>query len=149
MSSDTSRSGFYWAESLEDALDRKFEQFYREQCKVSFDRCDFGYIIDAEGPQNALTYKDGLGWHQAHVIRSTIWAWNMVEWNSHWWRPTLNYAKNIFDKRNTSIHSSSQTKRHLYRCNRNRVYKITGCRNRSSCTDQSIKEEKGNYPTKS
>lgn len=45
--------------SLKGALDPKFNSFYHSQPKVSFDRCVYGYEIDAEGPQEAFAYKDG------------------------------------------------------------------------------------------
>ncbi|RMJ12657.1 hypothetical protein CDV36_007698 [Fusarium kuroshium] len=49
--------------SLKDALDVKFDEFYEQQVKVSFDRCEDGYLIDAEGPQVGYQYRDGLEWH--------------------------------------------------------------------------------------
>lgn len=50
--------------SLSDALKVRFDAFYEEQVKVSFDRCELGYLIDAEGPQAgqgeaARAYEDG------------------------------------------------------------------------------------------
>ncbi|KAJ5933093.1 hypothetical protein N7516_007582 [Penicillium verrucosum] len=45
--------------NLRDALDNKYDDFYESQPKVSFDRCVYGYEIDAEGPQNALAFRDG------------------------------------------------------------------------------------------
>ncbi|PKX88330.1 sulfatase family protein [Aspergillus novofumigatus IBT 16806] len=45
--------------NLLDALDHKYDAFYRDQFKVSFDRCEYGYVIDAEGPQTALAYRNG------------------------------------------------------------------------------------------
>lgn len=45
--------------SLRDALDNKYDEFYESQPKVSFDRCVYGYEIDAEGPQHALAFRDG------------------------------------------------------------------------------------------
>lgn len=50
-------------QNLSDALNWKFDAFYHEQVKISYDRCEFGYLIDAEGPQVGLTYRDGLEWH--------------------------------------------------------------------------------------
>ncbi|KAI8663000.1 Arylsulfatase [Fusarium sp. Ph1] len=50
-------------ESLKDALKGKFDEFYEKQVKVSFDRCEDGYLIDAEGPQVGYQYRDGLEWH--------------------------------------------------------------------------------------
>ncbi|KAH7247880.1 alkaline-phosphatase-like protein [Fusarium solani] len=49
--------------SLKDALEDKFDGFYEQQVKVSFDRCEDGYLIDAEGPQVGYQYRDGLEWH--------------------------------------------------------------------------------------
>lgn len=48
--------------SLSDALTVQFDSFYEEQVKVSFNRCELGYIIDAEGPQAAYAYRDGTSW---------------------------------------------------------------------------------------
>lgn len=50
-------------ETIVDALNVKYDEFYNVQSKVSFSRCEFGYILDAEGPQTALTYRDGIEWH--------------------------------------------------------------------------------------
>ncbi|KAH8660230.1 alkaline-phosphatase-like protein [Xylariales sp. PMI_506] len=45
--------------SLAEALDPKFDAFYESQPKVSFSRCEFGYIKEAEGPQNVFAYSEG------------------------------------------------------------------------------------------
>ncbi|KZF19630.1 Arylsulphatase [Xylona heveae TC161] len=51
--------------TLWDALDSVFDQFYvEEQAKVEFSRCEPGYILDAEGPKQALMYRDGLRWSE-------------------------------------------------------------------------------------
>ncbi|KAI3325333.1 arylsulfatase-like protein [Xylariaceae sp. AK1471] len=54
--------------SLDDALSARFDEFYLEQqFKVSFDRCELGYILDAEGPQFDevdLVYRHGLRWSE-------------------------------------------------------------------------------------
>lgn len=50
-------------ESLQDALQPKYDGFYQLQVKVHFDRCEDGYIVDAEGPQVGYQYRDGLEWH--------------------------------------------------------------------------------------
>lgn len=48
---------------LRDALKSRYNVFYeREQSKVGFSRCEAGYIVDAEGPQDALVYRHGLPW---------------------------------------------------------------------------------------
>lgn len=49
--------------SLKDALDPAFDYFYEiAQVKVAFSRCEAGQILDAEGPQKGLVYRDGLRW---------------------------------------------------------------------------------------
>ncbi|KAI1616951.1 arylsulfatase [Exophiala viscosa] len=52
--------------TLEDALSPLYDHFYEvEQRRVVFDRCENGYIIDAEGPQferDGIMYRDGLPW---------------------------------------------------------------------------------------
>ncbi|KAH7242018.1 alkaline-phosphatase-like protein [Fusarium tricinctum] len=49
--------------SLKDALRKEFDGFYEEQVKVRFDRCEAGYLIEAEGPQVGYEYRKGLEWH--------------------------------------------------------------------------------------
>ncbi|KAJ3531101.1 hypothetical protein NM208_g9030 [Fusarium decemcellulare] len=49
--------------NLQDALKQEFDGFYEQQVKVRFDRCENGYLIDAEGPQVGYQYRDGLEWH--------------------------------------------------------------------------------------
>ncbi|KAJ5540359.1 hypothetical protein N7513_008691 [Penicillium frequentans] len=48
--------------TLRDALDEKYDLFYQAQPQVSFDWCDAGYVIEAEGPQAPLTTRHGLPW---------------------------------------------------------------------------------------
>ncbi|GFP54831.1 arylsulfatase [Trichoderma asperellum] len=38
--------------NLLDALSSDYDDFYREQVKVSFTRCEGGYIVESEGPQD-------------------------------------------------------------------------------------------------
>ncbi|KAF3277462.1 hypothetical protein TWF173_009666 [Orbilia oligospora] len=48
---------------LPDALQEQYDTFYKHQESVRFDRCEAGYIIDAEGPQDALSYtRNGIHW---------------------------------------------------------------------------------------
>ena len=42
--------------SLQDALTADLDGFYENQPKVAFSRCEFGYLLDAEGPQEAIVY---------------------------------------------------------------------------------------------
>lgn len=49
--------------NLHDALHTRFDDYYKAQVeRVSFDRCEGGYIIDAEGPQHVDGYKEGFHW---------------------------------------------------------------------------------------
>jgi hypothetical protein len=51
--------------TLEDALASNYDEFYEvEQKKVAFSRCEPGYVLDAEGPQEALVFRDGLRWSE-------------------------------------------------------------------------------------
>ncbi|KAF2143973.1 uncharacterized protein K452DRAFT_306619 [Aplosporella prunicola CBS 121167] len=53
-------------QNLHDALSPRFDKFYEvEQERVSFSRCELGYIIDAEGPQfekDGLFFREGNRW---------------------------------------------------------------------------------------
>ncbi|KAK1753397.1 arylsulfatase-like protein [Echria macrotheca] len=55
-------------QNLKDALAQRFDHFYGEQQKrVSYDRCELGYILDAEGPQfetDGLVYRHGARWDE-------------------------------------------------------------------------------------
>lgn len=46
-------------ETLEDALKPEFDTFYRNQTKVQYDRCERGFILDAEGPQEFDVFEHG------------------------------------------------------------------------------------------
>lgn len=52
--------------NLVDALATRFDDFYGvQQQRVSYNRCELGYIIDAEGPQfekDGLVYRHGARW---------------------------------------------------------------------------------------
>ena len=53
---------------LPDALHTQYDQFYREQVKVAYSRCESGYLVNAEGAQEPqiyrdLTSRDGISWH--------------------------------------------------------------------------------------
>ncbi|KAL3475985.1 alkaline-phosphatase-like protein [Aspergillus californicus] len=48
--------------TLRDAIHEKYDEFYSAQPRVSFNWCDAGYIVDAEGPQEPLTSRHGLSW---------------------------------------------------------------------------------------
>ena len=44
--------------TLTDALDSRFDDFYAQQARVSYNWCDEGYLIAAEGPQEILQYRE-------------------------------------------------------------------------------------------
>ncbi|OJJ43639.1 hypothetical protein ASPZODRAFT_73938 [Penicilliopsis zonata CBS 506.65] len=48
--------------TLRDALHKHYDGFYTAQHKVSYDRCEAGYLVDAEGPQVPFIHSDGLSW---------------------------------------------------------------------------------------
>lgn len=51
--------------NLKNALEARFDEYYEKaQVKVEFSRCEQGQLLDAEGPQSALVYRDGLKWSE-------------------------------------------------------------------------------------
>ena len=54
--------------TLKQALSPRFDRFYeREQVRVRYNRCEQGYIIDAEGPQfdsDGIMFRDGVRWSE-------------------------------------------------------------------------------------
>jgi hypothetical protein len=55
-------------QNLQDALSSRFDTFYeQQQKKVSFNRCEMGHLLDAEGPQfetDGLVYRHGVRWSE-------------------------------------------------------------------------------------
>ena len=50
---------------LEDALTSSYDEFYEvKQKKVEYSQCEHEYVLDAEGPLEALVFRDGLGWSE-------------------------------------------------------------------------------------
>lgn len=53
-------------QSLRDALSPRFDAFYeKQQVKVSYSRCELGYIEEAEGAQfqkDGYVYRQGTSW---------------------------------------------------------------------------------------
>ncbi|KAI9374312.1 alkaline-phosphatase-like protein [Aspergillus egyptiacus] len=50
-------------QNIQDALNPLYDAFYTNQARVSFDRCENGYIPEVEGPQDALAFtRYGLNW---------------------------------------------------------------------------------------
>lgn len=51
---------------LHDALSTRYDRFYeQEQLRVKYNRCEAGYIVDAEGPQfekDGLVYRYNSRW---------------------------------------------------------------------------------------
>ncbi|CAG7959601.1 unnamed protein product [Penicillium nalgiovense] len=48
--------------TLQHALNEEYDGFYGAQPQVSFDWCDAGYIVEAEGAQVPLTSRHGVSW---------------------------------------------------------------------------------------
>lgn len=44
-------------QSLSDAMNEKYDRFYEEQPKVSYSKCEQGYIVGSEGAQEALSWE--------------------------------------------------------------------------------------------
>lgn len=42
--------------SLPQALEARYDEFYAKQLKVSFSKCEMGYIKSSEGPQDIVAY---------------------------------------------------------------------------------------------
>jgi N-acetylglucosamine-6-sulfatase len=44
--------------TLKDALNKRFDAFYLSEVakKVSFEKCELGYILESEGPQDAIVF---------------------------------------------------------------------------------------------
>ena len=55
-------------ENLHHALSSRFDVFYeQQQKKVGYNRCEMGYLPDAEGPQfetDGLVYRQGARWSE-------------------------------------------------------------------------------------
>ncbi|KAL5044367.1 hypothetical protein BDW71DRAFT_186226 [Aspergillus fruticulosus] len=50
-------------QNLKDALNPLYDAFYTNQARVSFDHCEYGYIPEIEGPQDALPFtRYGVNW---------------------------------------------------------------------------------------
>lgn len=51
--------------SLGEALNPKFDALYAKQPQTAFERCELGYIIESEGPQEPVVdygERCGLSW---------------------------------------------------------------------------------------
>jgi hypothetical protein len=48
--------------TLQGALNKRFDKFYASvSASVSFDKCELGYILESEGPQEAVVFREGSG----------------------------------------------------------------------------------------
>ncbi|KAJ5606005.1 hypothetical protein N7510_008786 [Penicillium lagena] len=45
-------------ETLNNALNPKYDRFYESQPKVAFSACKLGYLIEHEGPQSVMKYSE-------------------------------------------------------------------------------------------
>lgn len=67
-------------ETLKDALNHKFDGFYKIQPKVSFTSCELGYIREAEGPQHPDIFESA-----AHLeLRDQGATEQSFEYEGHW-----------------------------------------------------------------
>ena len=57
-----------------EAMNCKYDEFYSNQPKVSFDECSFGYIIDIEGPQNHNEYRMSRGVRTRQMQQDDDWS---------------------------------------------------------------------------
>lgn len=48
--------------TLRDALDQRFDAFYTSEIakRVSFEKCELGYLLESEGPQETVVFDDRL-----------------------------------------------------------------------------------------
>ncbi|PMD52394.1 Arylsulphatase [Hyaloscypha bicolor E] len=48
--------------TLHGALNKRYDSFYASvSASVSFEKCELGYILESEGPQEAVVFHEGLG----------------------------------------------------------------------------------------
>ncbi len=48
--------------TLADALNKRFDDFYASvSARISFEKCELGYILESEGPQKASVFQEGFG----------------------------------------------------------------------------------------
>lgn len=48
--------------TLEGALNKRYDKFYASVSEsVSFKKCELGYILESEGPQQAAVFHEGIG----------------------------------------------------------------------------------------
>lgn len=60
-------------ETLAEALDSRFDKFYKNQPKVSFSKCEIGYHISSEGAQKFHVYGGGEKTRRG-------WGWDDLFW---------------------------------------------------------------------
>jgi hypothetical protein len=56
--------------SLSAAVKVKFDHFYKVQPKVSFTKCEMGYLVESEGPQFASVYRKAAPELEAREVSS-------------------------------------------------------------------------------
>lgn len=59
--------------NLAEALNSRFDKFYKNQPKVSFSACDLGYHIKSEGPQKFDVYKGGKKTRKGWLLDYLLW----------------------------------------------------------------------------
>lgn len=61
--------------SLKDALNERFDTFYKDQVKVRYEECSRGYFPDLEGPQEYNVYGEEEEMRRSFFIRSDWSEW--------------------------------------------------------------------------
>lgn len=61
-------------QNFADAMDSSFDDFYREQTKVSYTQCEGGYILSSEGPQEWEVFGDDTSGSQRLLAMERDWS---------------------------------------------------------------------------
>lgn len=73
--------------SLAEAMDAKYDDYFASLPKISFDRCEEGYIADAEGPMWDGEMEWSEGGNAKRALENGAWDVNMLARRG---RPALN-----------------------------------------------------------
>jgi len=68
---------------LPSALSSGLDTFYEEQPKVSFSKCELGYIVESEGPQIPFVFGQGAS-HDGSFLQEGSKSQNPLEYREDW-----------------------------------------------------------------
>jgi N-acetylglucosamine-6-sulfatase len=56
--------------TLADALDTRFDAFYEREVtrRVGFEKCELGYLLESEGPQDSVVFDEGGDYGEMSVL---------------------------------------------------------------------------------